>query len=105
MKVELVGTAKPDRLVLKNLPALVGQDSEAHALSEEPSQGGYRCMIGQIDDHLEVWDLGTRGGTFVNGVRVTKAALKASDRLSFGGAEFSVRYDRAPRRYLYGVRC
>ena len=62
-------------------------------------------MIGQIDDHLEVWDLGTRGGTFVNGIRVTKATLKASDRLSFGGTEFSVRYDRGPRRYVYGVRC
>lgn len=105
MTVELVGTTKPDSLVLKNLPALVGQDSEAHALSDEPPQGGYRCMIGQIDDHLEVWDLGTRGGTFVNGVRVTKATLKASDKLSFGGAEFSVRYDHGPRRYLYGVRC
>ena len=105
MKVELVGIAKPDSLVLKNLPALVGQDSEAHALSADPSQGNYRCLISQIDDHLEVWDLGTRGGTFVNGVRVTKATLKASDRLSFGGAEFSVRYDRGPRRYVYGLRC
>jgi hypothetical protein len=105
MKVELVGIQNPDRVVLKNLPALVGHDSEACALADESPQGGYRCMIGQIDDHLEVWDLGTRGGTFVNGVRVTKATLKASDKLSFGGAEFSVRCDRGPQRYLYGVRC
>ena len=104
MKVELVGTTKPDSLVLKNLPALVGQDAEAHALSEESPQGGYRCLITQIDNHLEVWDLGTRGGTLVNGVRVTKATLKASDKLSFGGAEFSVQCDRGPRRFLHGVR-
>ena len=105
MKVELVGITKPDSLVLKSFPALIGQDSAADTLSEDPPQGDCRCLIRQIDDHLEVWDLGTRGGTFVNGSRVTKATLKASDRLSFGGTEFSVRYDHVPRRYLYGVRC
>jgi hypothetical protein len=105
MKTDSIETMKPDSLVLKTLPALVGQDSIAIALSTDVPCGGYRCMIGQIDDHLEVWDLGTRGGTFVNGVRVTKATLKASDKLSFGGAEFVVRHDRGPRRYLYGVRC
>ena len=105
MQVELVGIAKPSSLMLKNLPALVGQDSEADALAEELPQGKYRCMISQIDDHLEVLDLGTRGGIFVNGIRVTKTTLKASDRLSFGGTEFSVCYEREPRRYLYGVRC
>jgi molybdopterin-binding protein len=105
MKVELVGVAKHDSLVLKNLPALVGQDSETDALSEELPHGNYRCMISQIDDHLEVWDLGTNGGTFVNGTRVTKTTLKASDRLSFGGTDFSVRYEHEPRRYLFGVRC
>jgi pSer/pThr/pTyr-binding forkhead associated (FHA) protein len=62
-------------------------------------------LIGQVDDHLEVWDLGTKGGTFVNGVRVTRAALKSSDRISFGGTEFSVRYDRGPRHYVHGLRC
>jgi hypothetical protein len=105
MKVELVGVTKPDSLTLKSLPALVGQDLEAGALSANQSEGNYRCVISQVDDHLEVWDLGTRGGTFVNGSRVTRATLAASDRLSFGGTEFVVRYDHGPRRYLYGVRC
>ena len=103
MSVQLVGTTTPESLVLKNVPAVVGQDEGEH-LSTDPSASNYRCLIGQVDDHLEVWDLGTRGGTFVNGVRVTKAAIKATDRISFGGAEFAVRYDRGPRRYLHGVR-
>lgn len=102
MKTESV---KPDSLVLKSLPSLVGHGEGADAKSEDLPEGKYRCMISQIDNHLEVWDLGTRGGTFVNGVRVTKATLRASDRLSFGGAEFSVRYDRGPQRYLHGLRC
>ena len=56
MKVELVGTTKPDSLVLKNLPALVGQDAEAHALSEESPQGGYRCLIARL---AITWRFGT----------------------------------------------
>ena len=105
MNVELVGIAKPGSLMLSKLPALIGQDSENDALSEDSPHGKYCCMISQIDSHLEVWDLGTGGGTFVNGTRVTKATLNASDRLSFGGNEFRVRHDQGPRRYVYGLRC
>jgi hypothetical protein len=105
MNIELVGITEPDGPVLKSLPALMGQDSNADGPSDNLRQGDCRCLIRQIDDHLEVWDLGTRGGTFVNGSRVTKATLKASDRLGFGGTEFSVRYDHGPQRYLYGLRC
>ena len=103
MTVQLVGTTTPESLVLKNVPAIVGQ-AEGERLSTDPSASAYRCLIGQVDDHLEVWDLGTKGGTFVNGVRVTKAAIRGSDRISFGGTEFSVRYDHGPQRYLHGVR-
>jgi pSer/pThr/pTyr-binding forkhead associated (FHA) protein len=105
MKVELVGVANPDNPMVKNLPALVGENSKTDPISADTPQSNYRCLISQIDDHLEVWDLGTRGGTFVNGNRVTKATLKPSDKLSFGGTEFSVRYGRVPRRYLFGLRC
>jgi pSer/pThr/pTyr-binding forkhead associated (FHA) protein len=105
MTVELIDVAKPGSVVLKKLPALIGQDSEDDTLSEDSPDGKYCCMISQVDSHLEVWDLGTSGGTFVNGVRVTKATLKASDRLSFGGNEFRVRHDQGPRRYVFGLRC
>jgi len=58
-----------------------------------------------VDDHLVVWDLGAKGGTFVNGVPVVKATLNMSDTLRLGDREFSVRYHEEPHRYLLGLRC
>jgi len=42
---------------------------------------------------LMVWDLGTRSGTLVNGVRVSpKAPLRSGDELSFGKHRFVAQY-------------
>jgi pSer/pThr/pTyr-binding forkhead associated (FHA) protein len=104
MTLELVGVTKPKSRVLKSLPALIGPDADAELQSGDSPEGTYHCLISRAGDHLVVWDLGTKGGTFVNGVRVTKAPLKASDTLRLGGTDFSVRYEHGPRRYLHGVR-
>ncbi len=105
MRVELVATSKPYSRVLENAPVLVGQQPEDDVALDGPSQGNYHCLISRSDNHLVVWDLGTAGGTLVNGVRVTKAALKAGDTLTLGGTEFSVKYDeRSPQRYMFGPR-
>jgi hypothetical protein len=104
MRVELVGAAEGERTLLTSLPALVGRDGATAAAPEDLPQGGYHCLIGQVHDQLVVWDLGSPGGTFVNGDRVTRATLKSSDTLRLGGTDFSVRYQRGPLRYLHGVR-
>jgi pSer/pThr/pTyr-binding forkhead associated (FHA) protein len=91
--------------VLENVPVLVGQNPENDVPLDGPSQGNYHCLISRSDNHLVVWDLGTGGGTFVNGVRVSKASLRAGDTLMIGGTEFSVKYDqRTPQRYMFGPR-
>jgi hypothetical protein len=104
MQVELVGVAGPERVVLENLPVLVGGEEGAEVCHEDSPRGGYHCLISQVDDQLVVWDLGSRGGTFVNGNPVTKATLKTSDTLRLGGREFSVRCRPGSSRYLHGVR-
>jgi hypothetical protein len=101
MTVELVGIANSEKRVLNQLPALLHSDTS----SEGSPDGSYRCLITEVEDHLVVWDLGSKGGTFVNGVPVTKASLSTSDTLRLGGREFSVRYEYGPRRYMFGVRC
>jgi hypothetical protein len=104
MTVELIGVVNPENRILKELPALLPSDS-AEPAHEGLPDASFRCLIGQVDGHLEVWDLGARGGTFVNGVPVKKAVLRTSDTLRLGGQEFSVRCDHGPRRYVFGVRC
>ena len=84
-----MGAAQPHDLVLENLPALVRKTQRPRApLRIRP--GGYHCLISRVDNHLVVWDLGGQGGTFVNGVRVAKATLKASDTLRLGDMDFAI---------------
>jgi pSer/pThr/pTyr-binding forkhead associated (FHA) protein len=105
VKVELVGTVPSEHVELDNSPTLLGRNRTTDVECKESPLGSYHCLISQIDDQLVVWDLGSRGGTFVNGNPVTKATLKASDTLRLGGREFSVKYRPGLSRYIYGVRC
>ena len=103
MSVELIGTGSPSRMVLTELPALLGPETASEPRNDADGPG-YLCLISQVEDQLVVWDLGSKGGTFVNGSRVKRATLKESDTLRFGGNEFRVHNEQPPRRYVYGVR-
>jgi len=49
------------------------------------------CRLTATDDNLEVVDLTSTNGTFVNNRRVEKAHLSAGDRLRVGRVEWIVR--------------
>src|SRR5271165_5008552 len=101
MSVELVGTG--GRMVFPELPALIGPETFGQTQNDEVD-ANYLCLISQVEGKLIVFDLGGRGGTFVNGSRVTRAVLKDSDTLGLGGSEFRVHSEPPRRRYLNGVR-
>ncbi len=103
MSVELIGTSGTSRMVLPELPALIGPETAGDTRNDDVDTN-YLCLISQVDDQLVVWDLWGKSGTFVNGSRVKRATLKDSDTLGFGGNEFRVRSERPPKRYLYGPR-
>ena len=48
------------------------------------------CRITARDDRLEVEDLSSTNGTFVNDQRVDKGELRAGDRLRIGRVELTV---------------
>ena len=48
------------------------------------------CRLTASDHALEVVDLSSTNGTFVNDKRVNKAALKSGDRLRIGRVELNV---------------
>jgi pSer/pThr/pTyr-binding forkhead associated (FHA) protein len=105
MSVELVAVAKSGSRTLDNFPAMIGEHADSGLQLDSPTVGNYHCLISRVDNQLVVWDLGTPGGTFVNGARVTKASLRTGDTLRLGGNEFTVKSDeRQPRHYLHGVR-
>jgi pSer/pThr/pTyr-binding forkhead associated (FHA) protein len=94
MKLELirVDPQKPP-IMLDQFPVIVGLDPGADVCLDDSTVGHYQCMIDHSDGELMVWDLGTKSGTLVNGVRVSpKAPLRSGDELSFGKHRFVARY-------------
>jgi pSer/pThr/pTyr-binding forkhead associated (FHA) protein len=56
------------------------------------------CELHLSDRGLRVKDLGSSNGTYVNGQRVSEAALKAGDRLMVGPVVFVVQIDGKPAK-------
>ena len=95
MKLELINAdpLKP-RIVLTEFPVIVGLDPDADVCLDDSSLGHYQCMIDQSDGTLMIWDLGTKLGTSINGVRVAKKApLQSGDELTIGRSHFVVHYE------------
>ena len=99
MKIELTSVDRSRRppLILDQFPVIVGFDPGADICLDDSSVGHYQCMIDDSDGVLMVWDLGTKLGTAVNGVRISqKAPLMPGDELGIGKNRFVVHYeDRA----------
>jgi pSer/pThr/pTyr-binding forkhead associated (FHA) protein len=96
MKIELIGTESPyRRIVIDKLPAVVGRAASAEVCLNDSFVGSYQCIIEQGDEGIVVWDLGTRTGTFVNGVRIRRGPLMPGDTLTVGRTDFIVQYEFA----------
>lgn len=99
MKLELIrlDRQKPP-IVLQQFPVIVGLDRGADICLDDSSVGHYQCMIDETDGLLTVWDLGTKLGTSINGLRVSPTAtLMPGDELTIGKNCFLVRYDGPTR--------
>jgi pSer/pThr/pTyr-binding forkhead associated (FHA) protein len=95
MKLELIreDRQKPS-IVLDQFPVIVGLDPGADVCLDDSAIGHYQCMIDDSNGVLTVWDLGTRAGTFINGVRIVKKApLMSGDELTMGKSRFVAQYD------------
>jgi pSer/pThr/pTyr-binding forkhead associated (FHA) protein len=102
MKLELTNRDRSQSpIVLDQLPVIVGLDAGADICLDDSSVGHYQCMIDDSDGVLMVWDLGTKLGTTINGVRISqKAPLMSGDELGIGRNRFVVCYDdRAAKRF------
>jgi len=95
MTAELVSADSPGcSIPLEDLPVTVGRDSDVEFCLSDPYVSHYHCKIDQIGGTLVVRDLGSKNGTFVNGVYVTESHLMPGDKLTVGQTKFRAHYKR-----------
>lgn len=68
----------------------VGRSPGAEFIVEAALVSRLHCQLTATADSLQVKDLGSTNGTFVNGTRVTAAELRDGDKLSVGRLELIV---------------
>ena len=68
----------------------IGRSAGAQFIVEAPLVSRLHCQVTATDDTLQVKDLGSTNGTFVNGKRIKAAQLREGDQLSVGRLELTV---------------
>jgi pSer/pThr/pTyr-binding forkhead associated (FHA) protein len=82
-----------DRVTFRLPPGSVktiGRSPGAEFIVEAALVSRLHCQLTATADSLQLKDLGSTNGTFVNGKRVKTAELKAGDTLSVGRLELIV---------------
>jgi len=84
----------PDfEITLDELPVRVGRHQDVRIQIQDQWISRLHCEIDHIGGTLEVRDLGSRHGVFVNGFHVVQAHLMPDDRLTIGMTSFRVDYE------------
>jgi len=85
--------APPRRFPLHSLPVIIGRNAPADLILEGPTVSRRHCRFELADGRLRLSDLGSTNGTYVNGARLTEAAL-LEDGASLGVGAYRLRYHR-----------
>jgi pSer/pThr/pTyr-binding forkhead associated (FHA) protein len=82
---------QPTETVFRVLPSstkTIGRAAGADFILDEPLISRVHCRVEvNVSGDLDITDLGSTNGTFVNGTRVTTARLVSGDRLKVGRME------------------
>ena len=74
----------------------IGRAPRADFIVDAALVSRIHCRLSAGATELEVIDLDSTNGTFVNGARVTRATLKTGDKLGVGKVEFFVSKPAVP---------
>jgi pSer/pThr/pTyr-binding forkhead associated (FHA) protein len=86
-------TGAPDRATFRIPPGTIrtiGRSTGAEFMLDAPLVSRLHCQLSATARAIEVTDLESTNGTFVNGKRITSAELQPGDRLKVGRVELTV---------------
>lgn len=66
---------------LSESPTLIGRRLSNHLVLSEPMVSRYHARIDREEDGYVIVDLDSTGGTYVNGERISRAALSSGDSI------------------------
>ena len=99
MDVKLVMFKKDGQrkdFAITNKTTIVGRSEECNLRIPLLSISRQHCELVKTDDELQVRDLASSNGTYVNNHRVNEKVLKAGDRVAIGPMIFTVQIDGQP---------
>ena len=88
---------KGEPVAVAKTPALVGREAGADIVVAHSSVSRRHALIERSGDEWQVADQKSANGTWIDGQRVIRAALRAGQSLRFGAVPFEVSFE-PPRR-------
>ena len=82
----------------------LGRGSECDISIDSEFMSKVHAVIRVFPDHIEIEDLNSRNGTFVNGVMVKKANLHVRDRISFQNITFEIKTEHVTHPSIFSER-
>jgi pSer/pThr/pTyr-binding forkhead associated (FHA) protein len=94
VKLKVLRGASAGKEVAINGPRFfIGRSEECHLRANSDAISRRHCAITVEDDNVKIRDLGSRNGTYVNGVRIDgEHRIQMGDQLRVGPLEFLVTY-------------
>jgi serine phosphatase RsbU (regulator of sigma subunit) len=85
--------ATPRRIPLHSLPVVIGRNPPADLILAGPTVSRRHCRVELVNGRLQLGDLASTNGTYVNGERVTEPVL-LEDGANLGIGVYRLRYHR-----------
>jgi len=96
MKAKLVSPdpcASESEIELEQFPVVIGRSSNAEIQPLDPTVSDQHCELEEIEGRLLVRDLGSKNGTYVNGLQIDMCPLLPGDELTVGRSHFVADYE------------
>jgi pSer/pThr/pTyr-binding forkhead associated (FHA) protein len=80
----------PDIILSTNAPLTMGRDPQCDARLDSLRVSRFHCCVAQVEDGVQVSDLGSTNGTRINGRWVRSGRLREGDELTVAHLRFRV---------------